>query len=192
VCCNVKSTPFSLKIYTKTGDNGETSLFGGNRVKKDHLRVEAYGTIDELNAFMGLLADALTDEPATQAFLHSIQHRLFSIGAHLATDPDTFVLPADIVTTDVAALEQHIDTMNEVLPELRHFILPGGHPSVSLTHVCRTVCRRSERQVVALAQKTEIEPVVLNYLNRLSDYFFVLARWIGHRHQAAEVIWQKR
>jgi cob(I)alamin adenosyltransferase len=181
-----------LKIYTKTGDNGETSLFGGNRVAKDHLRVEAYGTMDELNSFIGLLADALTETVDVTVILHAIQHRLFSIGAHLATDPASFVLPPDLRDSDIELLEQQMDTMNLMLPELKHFILPGGHAAVSLAHVCRTVCRRCERQVVALSHQAVVDILVLHYLNRLSDYFFVLARWIGHRNQAPEVIWQQR
>jgi cob(I)alamin adenosyltransferase len=181
-----------LKIYTKTGDNGETSLFGGDRVSKDHLRVEAYGTVDELNSFIGLLTDALTEEATVTTVLHTVQHRLFSIGAHLATDPATYALSPDLRESDVELLEQQMDEMNLDLPELRHFILPCGHAAVSLAHVCRTVCRRCERQVVALSHQAAVDTLVLHYLNRLSDYFFVLARWIGHRNQAAEVIWQQR
>jgi cob(I)alamin adenosyltransferase len=182
-----------MKIYTKTGDQGETGLFGGKRVGKDDLRVDAYGNVDELNAFIGLLSDALHEHPTVHGLLLEVQRRLFSVGAHLATDPDgDFAMPIDLHNADVAALETAIDEMERVLPPLSNFILPGGHPTVSMCHVCRTVCRRAERSVVALSRLAELDPLVLHYLNRLSDYFFVLGRWAGLQLGVSDVIWSKR
>jgi len=181
-----------FRIYTKTGDTGETGLFGGSRVLKSHARVDAYGTVDELNAFIGLLHDSLDDEPVRE-LLRQIQHRLFSIGATLASDPaGEYAVPTDIRDTDISLLENSMDAMDEHLPELKNFILPGGYPTVSLCHVCRTVCRRAERLVVALHEHDPVEPAVIQYLNRLSDYFFILARYLGHRAGAAEIIWKAR
>ncbi len=180
-----------MKIYTKTGDAGQTGLFGGGRVSKSHLRVEAYGTVDELNAFIGLLHDSLSEEPV-RGLLRQVQHRLFSIGAALAADPAGPPLPPDLVPEDVALLEGAIDHMNEALPELRHFILPGGFPTVSLAHVCRTVCRRAERVVVALHEQAVVPELVLQYLNRLSDYFFILARYLAYLAGAEEIKWIPR
>jgi cob(I)alamin adenosyltransferase len=182
----------SYKIYTKTGDDGETGLFGGKRVAKSDLRVDAYGTLDELNAFMGLLADSIADAPATKAVLHEVQHRLFTIGAHVASDPDRSPATPDLRPDDVALLENQIDAMEAELPALRNFILPGGHATVSLCHVCRTVCRRAERLLVALHQESPLDPLVLHYLNRLSDYFFVLSRMLSRQLGAPEVIWNAR
>ncbi len=147
--------------------------------------------MDELNAFIGLLHDSLSEEPV-RALLQQVQHRLFSIGATLAADPLGPPLPPDIVTEDVVLLEGAIDAMNEQLPELRHFVLPGGFPTVSLAHVCRTVCRRAERVVVALHEQEPVPPLVLQYLNRLSDYFFVLARYLGLQAGAEEIKWVPR
>ena len=182
-----------MKIYTKTGDLGETSLFGGKRVSKDDARVDAYGTVDELNAFVGLLIDALEHQPTTHLLLVEVQRRLFSLGAHLAADPDgNFKMEHDLRENDLVLLEHAMDEMDEVLPELRNFILPGGHPTVSICHVCRTVARRSERSVVALSHQSSVDPIALQYLNRLSDYFFVLSRFLGKDLGANEVIWNKR
>lgn len=187
---NIRST-MAFHIYTKTGDKGETALFGGKRVSKSHLRVDAYGTVDELNAFIGLLCDAL--EPgATKAALLQIQHRLFSVGAHLASDPQQNPAAPDLLAEDIRMLEGSIDAMEENLPPLKNFILPGGHPVVSLCHVCRTVCRRAERLVVALHEHEPVDDGVLQYLNRLSDYFFVLARQLALDSGAEEVIWAPR
>ena len=181
-----------FRIYTKTGDTGETGLFGGSRVPKSHARVEAYGTVDELNSFIGLLHDSLDDEPVRE-LLRQIQHRLFSIGATLATDPSgEYASPTDLREADLKRLEDAMDQMDEHLPELKNFILPGGYPPVSLCHICRTVCRRAARLVVALHAYDPVEPLVLQYLTRLSDYFFVLARHIGHRAGAEEIIWKAR
>ncbi|MFN0016458.1 MAG: cob(I)yrinic acid a,c-diamide adenosyltransferase [Saprospiraceae bacterium] len=179
-----------FRIYTKTGDAGETGLFGGARVPKSHARVDAYGTVDELNSFIGLLYDSL-DDKAVRELLLKIQHRLFSIGATLASDPGgEFAMPSGIQEADIQGLETAMDAMDEHLPELKNFILPGGYPTVSLCHVCRTVCRRAERLVVALHTQDPVEPLVLQYLNRLSDYFFVLARYIGHQAGAEEIVWR--
>lgn len=182
----------AFRIYTKTGDKGETALFGGRRVPKSHLRVDAYGTVDELNAFIGQLRDGL-QEPAQKAFLEAIQHRLFTIGAHLASDPAKSPPTPDLLLEDVLQLEKSMDEMEAQLPPLRHFILPGGHPSVSHAHICRTVCRRAERLTVALIQAGEpVEELALQYLNRLSDWFFVFGRQLSVQLHAEEVIWKPR
>jgi cob(I)alamin adenosyltransferase len=181
----------AFRIYTKTGDAGETALFGGRRVSKADLRVEAYGTLDELNAFIGVLCDGLPPGQVPPV-LSDVQRRLFSLGSYLATDPDKPLMALDLLESDVDLLEQEMDRMDDALPELRHFILPGGHPSVSAAHVCRTVCRRAERLTVALHSTQPLEPLALRYLNRLSDYFFVLARFIGQANSAPEVVWTRR
>lgn len=182
----------SLKVYTRTGDKGGTSLFGGTKVEKDHVRIDAYGNVDELNSFIGLLRDqdGVGKEISDQLF--EIQKKLFSIGTILATEkpPKGFVLPS-IDTNDILWLENSIDKFSEKLPELKNFILPGGHQVVSLCHVCRTVCRRTERGIVKLAQENEINENLLAYINRLSDYFFVLARKLSQQLDVAEVTWQQ-
>lgn len=181
----------AFRIYTKTGDKGETALFGGRRVPKSHLRVEAYGTVDELNSFIGLLRDS-TEDRAVGDVLGQIQHRLFSIGAHLASDPAKTTAAPDLEPGDILSLEQAMDEMDSRLPELKNFILPGGHPLVSLCHICRTVCRRAERMVVALHYHEPVDERVLQYLNRLSDYFFMLARQLAQDAGVAEVVWNPR
>ena len=181
----------SFKIYTKTGDQGETSIYGGKRLPKHHVRIEAYGTVDELNAQLGLLKDTLP-ESNQLIVLKAIQNRLFTIGSNLASDPDKGLTTPDILPTDIEQLEQAIDQMEEPLPALKHFILPGGHPVVSQCHIARTVCRRSERIVVALGMESEVDPIILQYLNRLSDYLFVLARKIAQDLGVEEVIWNPR
>lgn len=180
-----------MKIYTKTGDLGETALFGGRRVPKSHLRVDAYGTVDELNAYVGWLRD-LVETPLLRQLLAQVQHRLFTVGAHLAADPQKQLTTPDLLPQDIEMLENEMDAMDANLPPLRNFILPGGHPAVSVCHVCRTVCRRAERLVVALHATDTVEAVVLQYLNRLSDYFFLLARQLAHDLGAEEVIWTSR
>jgi cob(I)alamin adenosyltransferase len=184
----------ALKIYTKTGDKGKTSLIGGTKVPKSHLRIEAYGTIDELNSFIGLVNDYHSDSN-TITVLKEIQDRLFTIGSSLACDPDKepkLKIP-DLKSSDVEFLEKEIDSMNEVLPEMKSFILPGGHVAVSTTHVARCVCRRAERHCVNMQeQKMEIEPLVIQYLNRLSDYLFVLARYTAHLLKVEEIPWKAR
>ena len=165
-----------MKVYTKTGDAGSTALLGGTRVGKQHIRIEAYGTVDELNSFIGLLRDQNIAEGHKKMLL-TIQERLFTLGATLATDPDKKApLKPDLHPEDIALLEQAIDRMEEGLPPLRHFILPGGHVAVSQAHVARCVCRRAERLAVALAENSPVEADIIRFLNRLSDYLFVLAR----------------
>lgn len=182
----------AFKIYTKTGDKGETALFGGRRVPKSDLRVDAYGTVDELNSFLGLLSDS-TDHQQVRGILAQIQDRLFTVGAHLASDPAKHPPTPDLFQADVDLLEQEMDAMEAHLAPLKHFILPGGHPTVSICHVCRTVCRRAERLTVALEQSGEpVEALVLQYLNRLSDYFFILARFLAKVLGVDEVIWKPR
>ncbi|MCB0575340.1 MAG: cob(I)yrinic acid a,c-diamide adenosyltransferase, partial [Saprospiraceae bacterium] len=160
----------AFRIYTKTGDRGETALFGGRRVSKSHLRVDAYGTIDELNSFVGWLRDSVEQSHVREVLMH-IQQRLFTLGAHLASDPEKHPPLPDLTPGDIELLEQEIDAMDHQLPPLKNFILPGGHPVVSVCHVCRTVCRRAERLAVALHEHDAVEEMVLQYLNRLSDYF---------------------
>lgn len=180
-----------MKIYTKTGDAGQTALFGGRRVSKDHLRIDAYGTVDELNAFLGLVHDSTTDE-RVRGLINTIQHRLFTVGASLASDPEKKAAPVDLTDADLQLLENSIDELEAELPPLRHFILPAGHTAVSHCHVARTVCRRAERLIVALGQDEPIEARVLAYMNRLSDLLFVLARYIGQQLKVKEMIWQGR
>jgi cob(I)alamin adenosyltransferase len=181
----------AFKIYTKTGDSGETSLFGGARVPKSHLRVEAYGTVDELNSYIGLLHD-LSPTPQYLPILRHIQDRLFTIGSVLASDPAKNLAVPDLRTTDIDLLEQEIDAMETSLPVLKNFILPGGHTTVSFCNIARTVCRRAERLVVALDLEAKTDPLSIRYLNRLSDYLFVLGRKWGQDLGAKELIWQPR
>lgn len=182
----------SLKIYTKTGDKGTTSLLGGTKVLKSDLRIEAYGTVDELNSYVGLCRDLLTGEEVRR-ILKEVQDRLFIIGSSLACDPGKkpgMKLP-DLKEEDVLFLEKEIDRMEQSLPEMKHFILPGGHPSVSHIHIARCVCRRAERGCVRLQMETKDDiPVVVKYLNRLSDYLFVLARFTSHALNAEEIPWK--
>jgi cob(I)alamin adenosyltransferase len=184
----------ALKIYTKTGDEGKTALIGGTKVPKSHLRIESYGTVDELNSYIGLVADSITDEHS-KTILKEIQDRLFTIGSSLACDPDKEPLMKipDLKEDDVLFLEKEIDKMNEVLPVMKHFILPGGHITVSYTHITRCICRRAERICVEMKEQALfVEPLIIKYLNRLSDYLFVLARYIGHLLNVAEVSWKPR
>jgi cob(I)alamin adenosyltransferase len=184
----------AIKIYTKTGDAGKTSLIGGTKVPKSHIRIESYGTVDELNSHIGFCSDQVTDE-AVKAMLKEIQDRLFTIGSSLACDPDKEPLMKipDLKQEDVVLMEQSIDTMNEELPVMKSFILPGGHMAVSSLHVARCVCRRAERICVHMQEENLfIDPLVIQYLNRLSDYLFVLARYVGHQMGASEVPWKPR
>jgi cob(I)alamin adenosyltransferase len=180
----------AFKIYTKTGDEGETALFGGKRLPKSHLRIDAYGTVDELNSFLGVVRDSSADAQVREV-LQKIQRKLFALGANLASDPAKNLPMPDISSEDVELLENEIDRMEASLPVLKNFILPGGHTSVSLCHVARCVCRRAERLVVALHQVEPVEPLVLKYLNRLSDFLFVLARKLGKDLGVGEVIWKE-
>lgn len=181
-----------MKIYTKTGDKGSTSLVGGTRVSKADLRLEAYGTVDELNAYIGLLGDQPVNE-VRKELLKEIQDRLFTIGSHLASEPDgvTKRLP-DLLDSDLVLLENKMDEMNEALPPLRAFILPGGHASVSFGHVARTVCRRAERAVILLHEREEVDEIIIRYLNRLSDFLFMLCRKMAQELAVEEVTWKPR
>lgn len=177
-----------MKVYTKKGDLGETSLYGGLRVPKSHIKIDAYGTVDELNSFVGIVMSYL-DEDEFQ-FWQGVQSRLFDIGAILASDgrKEKIFLP-EIKEEHVTELEQVIDKIEETLEPLKHFILPSGHRAVSDCHVARTVCRRAERKVVSLAQEEEVNPLLIKYLNRLSDLLFVLSRKIGNKFDVEEVKW---
>jgi len=185
-----------MKIYTKTGDKGTTALFGGTRVPKHHIRIESYGTVDELNSHLGLIRDQDINEHYKDVLMH-IQDRLFTIGAILATDPKKAVLKngkerlniEKISSENIERLEQEMDTMNDVLPPMTHFVLPGGHQTVSFCHIARCVCRRAERLASALKDLEPFEANALTYLNRLSDYLFVLARKLSSDLQANEVKW---
>jgi cob(I)alamin adenosyltransferase len=187
----LKPDTMATKIYTKTGDDGTTGLFGGARLSKDHIRIEAYGTVDELNAVIGWLMSTIPDKQIDNLLL-TIQSRLFTAGSNLASDPGKEMITPDLVEDDIKLIEQSIDKMQETLPELKHFIMPGGSPSVSAAHMARTVCRRAERRCVALSQSSAVEPIIILYLNRLSDFFFVLARWLGEREGVEEVKWIPR
>ncbi len=179
-----------MKIYTKTGDSGITSLFGGQRVPKSHYRIEAYGTVDELNAYLGLLRDQEVNQPIQQILIE-IQSKLFTIGAILATEPgNEKVKVPQLSELDVLLLEKEIDKMDTILPPIRNFILPGGHVSVSFGHVARTVCRRAERLVIALDALEIIDPLVIKYLNRLSDYLFMMCRKMSADLDIVETPWK--
>lgn len=185
-----------MKIYTKTGDKGTTALFGGTRVPKHHIRIESYGTVDELNSHIGLIRDQEINHHYKIVLIH-IQDRLFTIGAVLATDPEKSILKngknrlniPKLSLEDIERLEQEIDSMNMALPPMTHFVLPGGHQTVSFCHIARCVCRRAERLVTALNDIEAVEPHTLMYLNRLSDYLFVLARKLSNDLQADEIKW---
>lgn len=178
-----------MKIYTKTGDKGETSLLGGARVPKYHLRIEAYGTVDELNSHLGLIRDQEM-EKETKEFLIQIQDNLFVIGSHLAKEPgkDKVKIPS-INEEMIVDLENAMDQYNEELPDMKFFVLPGGHPTVSHCHIARCVCRRAERISVHLSNESEVDPIITKYLNRLSDYLFVLSRKFTQDLNAEEIPW---
>jgi cob(I)alamin adenosyltransferase len=188
-----------MKIYTKTGDKGTTALFGGTRVPKDHIRIESYGTVDELNSYIGLLRDQEINIHYKEILIE-VQDRLFTVGAILATPPDKEVMKngelrlqkLGISNTDIELLENEIDAMEAVLPPMTHFVLPGGHSIVSYCHIARCVCRRAERLAVHLNQNEPISGIVIQYLNRLSDYLFVLARKLSYDLKAEEVKWIPR
>ena len=179
----------ALKIYTKTGDQGKTSLIGGTKVPKSHLRIETYGTVDELNSYVGMVSDLVTDA-ATKAVLKEIQDRLFTIGASLASDPEKEPLMKipDLKESDITALEKEIDRMNEVLPPMKSFILPGGSALAAHLHLCRTITRRAERLVILLADDEPVGKPAIKYLNRLSDWFFVMAR-VANNNGVDDVLW---
>lgn len=166
-----------MKIYTKTGDNGSSGLIGGTRVAKDDIRLDAYGNIDELNSYIGLLLTETLDA-RDRDFLQNAQHLMFKLGSYLATDQSVTnkPIPEPVSTEKLEAIEQEIDSLTANLPEIKHFILPGGNRTAALCHICRTVCRRSERKVVKVSETYTVAPCLLRYLNRLSDYFFTLSR----------------
>ena len=181
-----------MKIYTKTGDKGKTSLLGGTRVSKSNKRINTYGTIDELNSFLGLVSD-LDQNKDRVLFIRNIQSRLFTIGSSLAAETDRAKeFKPDLEDTDVTELEKAIDDMNESLPAMKNFILPGGHQLISTTHISRTVCRRAERLIINLSESDDVEEIIIRYLNRLSDYLFVLARKQGHDLKIKEIPWKPR
>ncbi|GAB1309366.1 cob(I)yrinic acid a,c-diamide adenosyltransferase [Urechidicola sp. KH5] len=185
-----------MKIYTKTGDKGETSLFGGTRVSKDHIRIEAYGTIDELNSYLGLLRDHISCKNLFELIVN-IQDNLFVLGAELATPKEKEILKNGkdrlninrISNIHIQQLEQQIDLLDSSLPPMTHFVLPGGHPMVSYCHIARCVCRRAERNTVKLNNIIEINHSIIQYLNRLSDYLFVLARKLTYDNKIEEIKW---
>jgi cob(I)alamin adenosyltransferase len=181
-----------MKIYTKKGDSGMTGLIGGTRVPKSSLRIEAYGTVDELNSYIGLIRDQEISEIYKEQLIE-IQDRLFTIGSSLASDPEksSMKIP-DLHETDITALEKWMDEMDEKLPEMKSFILPGGHTTVSYTHIARCVCRRAERIIVDLAGGEFVAEEVVKYINRLSDYLFVLSRKLGQDLNANEQPWKPR
>jgi cob(I)alamin adenosyltransferase len=188
-----------MKVYTKTGDGGTTALFGGTRVPKDHIRIESYGTVDELNSYIGLIRDQQISKQYKELLIE-IQDRLFTVGAILATPPEKQLMKngslrlqnLGIIDSDVELLEKEIDQMEESLPQMTHFVLPGGHTTVSYCHIARCVCRRAERLAVQLDHNEPIAQIVLIYLNRLSDYLFVLARKLSLDLEADEVKWVPR
>lgn len=188
-----------MKIYTKTGDKGTTALFGGTRVPKDHIRIESYGTVDELNSYIGLIRDQEIDSHYKKILIE-IQDRLFTVGAILATPPEKEVKKngelrlqkLGITESDIELLENEVDTMEEALPPMTHFVLPGGHTTVSYCHIARCVCRRAERLAVHLDHNEPVSEIVIMYLNRLSDYLFVLARKLSNDLNAEEVKWIPR
>lgn len=185
-----------MKIYTKTGDKGQTSLFGGMRVPKYHLRIEAYGTVDELISYMGLIRDQKIDEHSAKMLI-TIQNELFTVGAMLATPPEKEILKngkerlniQKINPASIQQLEDEIDKMNESIPPMTHFVLPGGHQTVSFCHIARCICRRAERITTQLSEESTVNEQVLVYLNRLSDYIFVLARKLTYDLNAPEIKW---
>ncbi len=188
-----------MKVYTKTGDKGTTALFGGTRVPKDHIRIESYGTVDELNSYIGLIRDQEFDKHYKDILIE-IQDRLFTVGAILATPQEKEVMKngelrlqkLGIIESDIELLETEIDTMEDSLPQMTHFVLPGGHTTVSYCHLARCVCRRAERLAVHLSHEEPIDEMAVKYLNRLSDYLFVLARKLSSDLNADEVKWIPR
>uniref|UniRef100_UPI0040488DF0 cob(I)yrinic acid a,c-diamide adenosyltransferase n=1 Tax=Flavobacterium sp. TaxID=239 RepID=UPI0040488DF0 len=188
-----------MKVYTKTGDSGTTALFGGTRVPKHHIRIESYGTVDELNSHIGLIRDQEMSDLYKNVLIE-VQDRLFTVGSILATPPEKETLKngqprlqnLGIIESDIVFLENEIDTMEEALPPMTHFVLPGGHTTVSYCHIARCVCRRAERLAVHLNDIEPTDELVIKYLNRLSDYLFVLARKLSHDLNADEVQWIPR
>jgi len=181
----------SFKIYTKTGDQGKTSLLGGTKLPKSHIRIGAYGTLDELNAQVGLIHAMISNERVLEQ-LSAIQNRLFDMGSSLASDPNKHPIPSNLRKEDIEELEEAIDAMTKELPELKNFILPGGSVLVAQIHISRTVARRAERNVVALNEIEAIEGIIIQYLNRLSDYLFTLGRFMAQETGVEEIKWTSR
>jgi cob(I)alamin adenosyltransferase len=182
-----------MKIYTRKGDDGTTGLLGGARLAKHHARIEAYGNVDELNSYLGLLRDIITGSLHKEMLL-AIQDRLFTIGSHLALDPShagKMQLP-QLYSNDVQALEKAMDKMDETLPPMKNFVLPGGLAAVSHIHIARCICRRAERSIVYLNEQSALEPLILEYMNRLSDYLFTLSRMVSAENNAVETPWIPR
>ena len=180
-----------MKIYTKRGDEGRTSLFGGKKLPKSHMRIDAYGTLDELNGWIGLLRDG-ADKDEIRDQLLAIQHRIFDMGSSLASDPNKNPMSSNLVQEDIDLLETAIDKFTAELDPLKNFILPGGHPLVSQAHIARAVARRAERKVVELSMHSEVEGIIIKFLNRLSDYLFTLCRVFSRELGVAEVKWTAR
>jgi len=181
-----------MKIYTKGGDKGQTSLYGGRRISKDDLRIEAYGTIDELNSHVGHLISLLPDQLGEEELLLEIQNRLFTVGSNLASDPEKELPFPDLLESDIEKLETAMDNMDASLEPLRAFVLPGGSAANSVAHVCRTVTRRAERRMISLSAESPVDPILIKYINRLSDYFFVVSRYIAHKLDHSETPWVPR
>lgn len=181
-----------MKVYTKTGDKGQTSLFGGRRISKSDLRIESYGTVDELNSWIGLIRDQDIDSDQIKT-LTEIQDRLFTLGSMLASDPGKPLKNIPLVEDrDIAFLESEMDDMDAHLPEMKSFVLPGGNTIVSYCHLARCVCRRAERMVIRLSEENKVDEIDIRYLNRLSDYLFVLSRKITLDKNAPETLWKPR
>ena len=180
-------------LYTRTGDTGTTSLVGGQRVRKDDIRIESYGTIDELNSHIGLLSSMMTEDNCQKAILTFIQNKLFNIGAYLATEnpPEKQAVCYGLGKTAIEKLEKEIDSLDATVPPLHAFLLSGGNPAASQAHVCRTVCRRAERNIISLSETAYIDPDLMRFINRLSDYLFVLARFNNFIAKASEIFWDK-
>ena len=177
-----------MKIYTKTGDQGMTSLVGGKRVPKNSARLESYGTVDELNSYLGLIRSFPIDRQVIDELIE-IQSRLFDVGGNLATDPESAQVKLGIKETDIGLLVKAIDSMDAEVPPMKYFVLPGGEQVVSFCHIARTVCRRAERRILDLAEQAEVDGLVVKYINRLSDYLFILARKIAHDARVEEMKW---
>lgn len=179
-----------MQIYTRTGDDGTTGLIGGSRIKKYDIRLEAYGTVDELNSYIGVIRSLQNDEHADQV-LQKIQNKLFVIGAHLATDESAGMLKKQLPwgEADVVMLENEMDQLFTILPKLNNFILPGGCQASAFCHVARTVCRRAERRIVELAENIDVDANLIKYINRLSDYLFVLSRKVSFDQKVPEILW---
>ncbi len=178
-------------VYTRTGDRGTTSLVGGTRVAKDSPRLEAYGTVDELNSWLGLIALSRNIDDQDRRLIGSVQNRLFDIGSMLATEPDSKWQPQPLGPDAVAEIELAIDRLDAALPAHNRFILPGGCEDAARTHIARCVARRAERRIITLADQTDVDPAIISYINRLSDYLFVLARAINHNFGSDEIFWEK-